>query len=311
MGGFMNNTVNREQLILSAFLSEAKYYSTEIYLKAMRLLQFEVKIFGKEFISFVPELMHLQGRYNESRDSIYRSLEIDLQKNRRLITPLDVDFPTALSELEELPYLLRVEGGAIWKNLDGLAVVGSREPRSVSLLWMEVHLKRFMQQNPCYISSGGARGIDQKAHSLAIETKTPTLVFLPSGLDKVYPANMNGIKQEIIDQGGAFISEYQSDQEIRKFHFVQRNRLISGIARATLIIEAHKKSGTMITAKEAVEQHRPVWVLPGHPLDSAMEGNNDLLISGATPVVGAQDLNCLFESETLSKNSFQVLLPPI
>jgi DNA protecting protein DprA len=307
----MKDSVHLEQLVLSTFLSEVKFYSAENYFKAMRLLEFEVKAFSNEFLHFVPPLLAYKDRFRLRRDLIYQSLAVDLEKNRRLLTPLHPDYPKRLMELEELPLILRVEGFPVWRQREGLAVVGSREPRSQSTAWMEIHLQKFMRLSTCYISSGGARGIDQKAHLLAIETKTPTVVFLPSGLDKVYPANMTALKQEIIDQGGAFVSEYTSDLEIRKHHFVQRNRLISGISVATLIVEAQQKSGTMITAREAIDQHRPVWVLPGHPMDVAMAGNNELLLSGATPVINAQDLNCLFDSETLSKNLNQVYAPSI
>lgn len=293
---------NQNKLILSAFLSEEQCVSLPVYFKVMRLLDFEIIPFSQEFMHFVPELSHRKEKFLANREAIQRNLEDDYHVNRRWITPEDTYFPQKLLELEEVPFILRVEGDFVWRASNGLAVVGSRDPQSYSIQWMEKYLHEFLSCRNCYIASGGARGVDQKAHFLALETKRPTLVFLPSGLDKVYPPNLNRFKSEIISQGGTFISEYSSDMEIKKHHFIRRNRLISGIAEATLIVEARQKSGTMITAREAIDQHRPLWIVPGHPLDLAMEGNNELLIAGATPIINAQDLKCLFDSETLSKN---------
>jgi DNA processing protein len=155
----------------------------------------------------------------------------------------------------------------------------------------------FFEKQVCYSVSGGARGIDQKAHSLSLLAETPTVAFLPSGMNALYPRQFSDWIKPIVQQGGAVISEYEDEQEMQKHHFLQRNRLISALAEATLIIEAGLKSGTLLTAKQSVEQSRPVWVLPGHPLDSGFKGSVNLICEGATPVRDAQDLSVLFDSE--------------
>jgi DNA processing protein len=197
-----------------------------------------------------------------------------------------------------VPFLLRLKGAPVWSGLSGLAIVGSREPSDLSRLWMDRHLGEFFRSQACFSVSGGARGVDQKAHLLSLLANRPTVVLVPSGLQCIYPQSLKELERDILAQGGAFLSEYEDDRRMQKHYFAQRNRLISGLACATLIIEARLKSGTLLTAQEAVEQHKPVWVLPGHPLDPMMQGSLELLIAGATPVQDARDLSMLFAQES-------------
>jgi DNA processing protein len=139
--------------------------------------------------------------------------------------------------------------------------------------------------------------VDQKAHLLSLRTGRPTVVFIPAGLEKIYPTSLQEWIPEILSMGGALLSEYENRQPMQKHFFAQRNRLISALGKATLVIEARRHSGTLLTAKEAIEQSRPLWVLPGHPMDFHCQGSLELLIEGATPVTSATDLSDLFNSE--------------
>ena len=279
-------------------------YSREIYsplssfLKALQVLKNGVPLFSGEFLSHCPEQEVLARKYTQSQLQAFLSgLCRAVEKGDLLLYPGHDLFPKEYLYLEEVPFLLRLRGSPVWLGLPGLSVVGHREPSRPSLLWMEEHLAEFFRRQSCFSVSGGARGVDQKAHWLSLQTGRPTVVLLPSGLDCMYPASWKENENLILEAGGAFLSEYPHSQPMRKQFFAQRNRLISGLGRATLVIEARRRSGTLLTAHEAIEQGRPLWILPGHPMDVHMQGSLDLLTNGATPVQDATDLCLLFASE--------------
>ncbi|WP_374030581.1 DNA-processing protein DprA [Bdellovibrio bacteriovorus] len=209
----------------------------------------------------------------------------------------EVLYPELCYQMADPPLTLSYRGSPAWLNAKTLSVVGSREPAADSLLWMEKELGAFCEQErPCIIS-GGARGVDQKAHSVALRKFCPTVVVLPSGLGEVYPANLKEWMGLVIEQGGCFLSEYDHQQKMHKHLFHHRNRLIAALGRASLLVEARRRSGTLITAHQAAQIGRPVWVVPGHPLDPHFQGALDLLMDGAQAVRDAQDLLMLFHSE--------------
>lgn len=225
------------------------------------------------------------------------SLLQSLEMGHFLLYPGHEFYPQAFLELTEVPYLLRWMGSPVWLTLPGISIVGSREASTLSLQWMSQELSPFLSQKKCFTASGGARGVDQKIHALSVLTEVPTVVFLPSGMSNLYPQQLKEWISPILSGGGAFVSEYEDNMPMHKNHFIQRNRLISAIGKATLIIEAKRRSGTMLTARQAIEQHRPVWVIPGHPLEKRYQGSLDLISEGATPVRDAEDLSVLFDSE--------------
>ena len=141
--------------------------------------------------------------------------------------------------------------------------------------------------------------MDQKAHMISLRAGKPTVALLPSGLSRIYPTSFADWVEEVVATGGALLSEYEDERFMQKHFFAQRNRLISGLGCATLVIEARRRSGTLLTAHEALDQHRPVWVLPGHPMDPAFQGSLDLLTEGGAVIRDATDLCLLFESEIL------------
>ncbi len=268
------------------------------FLQALEILNSGVRLFSKEFNQLCPEMAILRQKYTEAQLQLFwKELCQSAERGHLLLYPGHELFPEAYLTLEEVPYLLRLMGSPVWKRLSGLAVVGNREPSRLSQLWMDRHLAEFLRQRNCFTVSGGARGVDQKTHILSLTMNRPTVVLVPAGLNQMYPRSLVDLQSEILARGGAFLSEYEDDRAMQKHFFLQRNRLISGLGKATLIVEARLKSGTLITAQEAIEQHKPVWVLPGHPLDPMMQGSLDLLIQGAAPVQNASDLLMLFGSE--------------
>lgn len=206
-------------------------------------------------------------------------------------------FPPTCYLMEDPPLTLSYQGAPAWMNGNNLSVVGSREPAFESMQWMEKEFSSFCEKaRPCIVS-GGARGIDQKAHAMAVRHQLSTVVVLPSGLGQLYPESLKEWISPILDRGGCFVSEYSFEQRMHKHLFHHRNRLIAALGKATLLVEARRRSGTLITANQALQLGRAVWVIPGHPLDTHFGGSLDLLTEGASLVRDAEDLLMYFNSE--------------
>lgn len=287
---------------LLAFLySRERRTELSVFLSALECLRAGEPLFSPTMFRRVPEMVGLASKHTPlEREEIRTELIRSNEKGYLLLYPGHPLFPKSYLHLEEVPYLLRLKGEPVWMTKPGLAVVGSREPSAMSKLWMDRHLTKFLDTNDCFTVSGGARGVDQKTHLLSLLTGRPTVVLVPAGLDRMYPSSLLEIESQILKQGGAFLSEYPDHQMMQKHYFVQRNRLISGLALGTVVIEARWKSGTMVTAQEAADQHKPIWVLPGHPVDPNFQGSLNLISEGASMLLDAEYLNNWFESEARS-----------
>lgn len=171
-----------------------------------------------------------------------------------------------------------------------LTVIGSRK---VSSYGREVTsaLAGELAKSGAVIISGLAIGIDSIAHRAALDVGGLTIAVLPSGFRHVYPAQHRGLAQEILERGGALVSEHPPDMTIAyKGNFIARNRIASGLSDAILITEAAAKSGTLHTAEFALEQGREVLAVPGNITSPTSVGTNTLIRSGATPVIQAADI---------------------
>lgn len=233
----------------------------------------------------------------KEKDAIKLEIDRYLHLGVLFTYPTHVYFPVAFRNLIRPPLLLSFKGSPVWLSHDFLSVVGSRNPSSSSVQWMEVHLSEILRTHNIGLASGGAHGIDQKAHLLCLFSKKPTIVFSPSGVSELYPKTLCFFAEQILEQGGAVISEYSPNEKMQKGFFVQRNRLIAGISKAVLLVEAGRRSGTLITANYAIEQNKPLWVVPSHPFDTKSLGGLDLLQEGATMVRDAEDLNLFIDTE--------------
>lgn len=297
--------INLDVYIYAELYSRLRKPCLQKYFRGLRQLESQEYRLNADFLAQDPGLFsYIQNLSKLDYENLKSSLERSLE-NFSLIYLGHQDYPRQFVNLTEPAFLLRVLGKPIWKNNHGFAVVGSREPSSLSLQWMEEHLAPAIESLNLFTISGGARGVDQKLHSLSLRKESPTVAFLPSGLKKIYPDSLSFWTSMILEKGGALISEYEDNQEMLKHHFLARNRLIAGLGVATLVIEARKKSGTLITARQAMEQGKPVLVLPSHPLDSRARGGLDLICEGATPIRDAEDLCVFLESEIIGK-----ILPP-
>ena len=171
-----------------------------------------------------------------------------------------------------------------------VAVVGAREVQSWVLEWMENELGPALRNLGVGVVSGGARGVDQMAHRLAMRNKLPNVVVIPSGLESIYPSSIRGWRGQELT---LFLSEYESFQEIRKFHFSSRNKIVISLSPLTLVIQAKERSGTMMSSRLALEAGKTLATVPGSPMDSAFGGNNQLLFEGAHMLRNRRDIEAL------------------
>ncbi len=216
-----------------------------------------------------------------------------LRGPRVVMAPDDALFPAALSRLRDAPKALYVVGNPAALS-EGIAVVGARKATPYGVRCA----KRFSSlaaERGVVVVSGGARGCDAAAHEAAIAAGGTTIAFLGGGCDRLYPAEHQGLFQRIVDSGGAVVSEQPWEAPPMPWMFRMRNRLIAGLARATLIVEAGLPSGTFSTADEALAAGREVLVVPGSIASETSHGANRLICQGATPIIDDETfLDALF-----------------
>ena len=205
------------------------------------------------------------------------------------------EYPSFLYALPHPPLVLTWMGSNLWLNGAHLALVGSREPSPSSVRWLNLFLPKTLNRFPALVISGGARGIDQISHGISIREGLPTLGVLPSGLLNPYPNNFKQWFPSIIHGGGAVLSHYSPFQSMNKHHFFWRNHLISALSGLVVAIDVRRKSGTMITARAAIEMGRSLAVLTDHPFHSHTLGGWDLIFDGAAPLRDDTDLTALCE----------------
>lgn len=201
------------------------------------------------------------------------------------------EFPPIFSEIPQPPKQLYIRGELPNGNLTYLCVVGSRRHTNYGKEVTE-KLIAGLKGYPVAIVSGLAIGIDSIAHKKALEVGLQVISFPGSGLDEsaLYPHINIKLAQEIEDAGGCLVSESEPTYRAQLYTFPRRNRLMAGICKATLIIEAQEKSGTLITARLATEYNRDVLAVPGSIYSDNSKGTNRLIRQGATPITCPEDL---------------------
>lgn len=200
-------------------------------------------------------------------------------------------FPKQLLEIPRPPKTLFMRGQLPPKDYIYLAVVGSRKHTSYGKDVCE-KLIQGLKGYPIVIVSGLAMGIDTIAHTTALDVGLLTLSMPGSGLDNssLHPKCNIRLAQKIVDTGGCLLSEFRPDFKATLYSFPQRNRLMAGISKAVLIIEAEEKSGTLITGRMALDYNRDVLAVPGSIFSSNSKGTNGLIRQGATPITSSEDI---------------------
>jgi len=220
----------------------------------------------------------------------------------------DPGYPRRLKETTQPPPLIYLRGELIEADCWAVAVVGTRRVSAYGRQVSE-EIARSLAQNGIVVVSGLARGVDSIAHTTALAHSGRTLAVLGSGVDQIYPPEHNKLAERII-QSGAVISDYPPGTAPEAANFPPRNRLISGLSQAVIVVEAGEKSGALITAAFAVEQGRPVFAVPGSVYAPQSQGANRLIQSGAKIYLGIQDvLNALNFTQVKQQQQARVVLP--
>ena len=196
------------------------------------------------------------------------------------------DYPKALMDVADAPPVLWAQGDLALLARPMVALVGARSASSLGLR-MARRLGESLGAAGWVVVSGLARGIDAEAHGAALTTGT--VAVQAGGVDHIYPVENARLAAEILERG-CRVSEQPMGMEPQARHFPMRNRIISGLARAVVVVEAAAKSGSLITAETALDQGREVFAVPGHPFDARAAGCNRLIRDGATLVRGASDI---------------------
>lgn len=282
---FPKITFKRSKKLLDRFSNPANIWEAEIQDLIMAGLEDEI---ANEFIIW-------------KEANPVEKLMIRLEKEGiRAISIGEPDYPYLLSEISDPPQTIFVRGTLPPRGVPALAVVGTRRVSPYGRQICETIVAELARQD-MVIVSGLALGIDGVAHETTLKQGGQTLAVLGTGIDRghVYPAYHQPLSEQIIERGGAIISEYPPGFLATQYSFPARNRIIAGLSLGTLVVEAPASSGALITARCALDYNREVMAVP-HPLNSPVgEGCNNLIKAGAKLVACANDVNEALNLQTI------------
>jgi DNA processing protein len=256
-------------------------------------------------------LPHLRPEAERIREKVQ-------QLGLQLICLSDPNFPAVLKEIYDPPIVIYARGDSGSLARIGVAIVGTRRPTPYGISVAE-ELAMELASRGLLIVSGLARGIDTAAHRGALKAKGCTAAVLGSGVDVIYPPENRKVAQQILDQNGILISEFPLGSFPAPQNFPIRNRIISGLAFATVVVEAAEYSGSLITARMALEQNHDVYAIPGNVTSEKSRGPNQLIQQGAKLVLSWRDIveelplevrrEALKEPEKASEGELPLLAP--
>lgn len=228
----------------------------------------------------------LSEKYRKDLDKYMEYMD----KNKiNIINIYDNEYPKLLRNIYDAPTSLYVKGNTGILNNKSISIIGCRD---YSNYGKELGIKfayELSKKGFCIVS-GMAKGIDGVAHIGCLKAGGKTIAILGGGLDKIYPEENIGLANEIIKRGGTIVSEYVIGTKAQKMNFPARNRIISGLSRGVLVVEAKEKSGTLITVDFALEQGKDVFVVPGNITSIRSIGTNELIKQGAKCVTNIEDI---------------------
>ncbi|WP_150911858.1 DNA-processing protein DprA [Marinobacter halotolerans] len=228
---------------------------------------------------------------------VARALAIhkDCQRHQiDILTRADEDYPDSLKNIHDAPLVLYLKGDRSLLGRPQVGIVGSRNASRAGL----EHARSFaagLGPQGLLVTSGLALGVDGAAHAGALDAGFPTIAVIGNGIDRPYPYRHRSLAARVVSHG-LLVSEYPPGTEARPAHFPQRNRIISGLSRGILVVEAGLKSGSLITARLALEQGRDVFAIPGSIHNPLARGCHELIRQGAALVESVEDICNEFES---------------
>ncbi|MFC4174818.1 DNA-processing protein DprA [Microvirga sp. GCM10011540] len=246
-------------------------------------------------IEALPDLARKGGRLLlkvASRAEAEKEMAAATRMGVRFVAMGEPEYPKTLQAIDTAPPLIAVRGSTDVLARPTVAIVGSRNASASGLTFTE-RLSRQLGEAGYVVVSGLARGIDTRAHKATLDTGT--VAVLAGGHDRIYPAENEALLLSIVERGGAVISEMPFGWEPRGRDFPRRNRIVSGLSYGVVVVEAARRSGSLITARFALEQGREVFAVPGSPLDPRAEGTNDLIREGATLCAGIEHVTSVLE----------------
>lgn len=229
-------------------------------------------------------------KYSEDEILKLAKKELERAKERgvKILFIKDVEFPEKLKKISYPPLFLYVKG-EFREDINLIAIIGSRKPTSYGKE-VAYQFSKKLAESGVGIVSGLARGIDSISHRGALEANGYTIGVLGCGVDIIYPSENRELFERIVKNKGAIISEFPFGTKPRKENFPIRNRIISGLSEGVVVIEAGKKSGTLITAKWALDQGKEVFAVPGSVFSSQSEGTHLLIKEGANVVTSPEEI---------------------
>lgn len=222
--------------------------------------------------------------------------------NARLITFDDDDYPALLKETADPPAGLFLRGATI-PALPLVSVVGSRKMTNYGKQVLEAIIPPLVERG-IGIVSGLALGVDGWAHEVTLKHNGYALAVLGSGIDRLYPSSHHRLATDILDKDGTIISEFAPGTPALKQNFPRRNRIIAGIAAATVVVEAASDSGSLITAGLAADEGREVFAVPGSIFAPTSSGTNAILKTGATPLSSVDEILAIFHLQGKERKAF-------
>lgn len=240
-------------------------------------------------IDFIGENLANKIIDNSLKISLLEHLEYMEKNNIEIISIFDIRYPKILKEIYDPPICLYVKGNSQVLNGINLAIVGCRKSTGYGEK-AAYYFSYNLSKAGFNIVSGLAKGIDSYSHIGTLAAKGKTIAVIGSGLDNIYPKENIELANKIIKQDGLIITEYPLGTTPKKNNFPARNRIISGLSKAVIVIEAKAKSGTLITADFALEQGRDVFAVPGNINSKNSVGTNELIKQGAIPICNYEDV---------------------
>ena len=231
--------------------------------------------------------------------------EICYKNQTDVLTYYDKNYPAELLEINDFPFVLFVKGNLSKK--ERIAVVGARNSSAYGISIAKDFSSDFAKAG-LVVVSGGAKGIDSAAHEGAIAENGETVVVFGSGIDVYYPQTNKKLFDNIVSKNGALVSEYLPGEPPLAQNFPRRNRIICGLSKGVLVVEARKKSGSLITANMAVEYNRDLYCIPGSIYSEGSSGTHNLIKQGAKLVDTPEDIlndfsNLFFEERRGGKKA--------